>query len=103
MDPIRKLKAIILILVMLIVFGAFFCIKTDADELHDYKVYGQNKSTGLMVAGHAWETDKEGNLLAKVWDEFEINDECRGNWVGYGVAQVVCENGVEYVLEVVEK
>jgi hypothetical protein len=78
-------------------------VMADANELYDYKVYGQNKSTGLMVAGHLWEQDKEGTVLAKIWDEFEIQDQCLGAWVGYGVAQVGCENGVEYVLEVVEK
>jgi hypothetical protein len=78
-------------------------VMADATELYDYKVYGQNKKSGLMVAGHLWEQDKEGNVLAKVWDEFEIQDQCFGAWVGYGVAQVGCENGIQYVLEVVEK
>jgi hypothetical protein len=101
MDLQRRFTQVVLALVAVILLVAFASAR--ADELYEYKVYGQNKSTGLRVAGHAWETDKEGNLLAKVWDEFEIKDECKGQWVGYGVAQVVCENGVEYVLEVVEK
>ena len=74
-----------------------------AEELYDYKVYGQNKHTGLVVAGHLWEIDKKGNLKAKIYDEMEIKDQCFGAWVGYGVAQVGCENGYQYVLEVVEE
>jgi hypothetical protein len=93
------------LLVMLAMLAAIFILiakVSSADELYNYKVYGQNKQSGLMVAGHVWETDKQGNVLGKLWDEFEINDNCKGAWVGYGVAQVLCENGIEYVLEVVE-
>jgi len=75
----------------------------DATELHFYDVYGQNRQTGLMVAGRLWESDKEGNLHGKVYDEMTVQDQCNGTWVGYGVAQVGCGNGHQYVLRVVEK
>ena len=102
MDSLYKLKCIVLIVVLLLVFGVFIS-KANSDELHYYKVYGQNKSTGLMVAGRMWEADKQGNLTAKVWDEFDIYDHCEGHWVGHGVAEVRCENKREYVLIVEEK
>lgn len=79
------------------------CFTAKAEELYNYKVYGQNVRTGLTVAGHMWETDKNGNVKAKVYDEFTIQDRCNGTWVGHGVAQVGCGNGYQYVLVVVEK
>lgn len=72
-----------------------------SDELNTYKVSGQNLHTGLRVVGQAWEQDKEGNILAKVYDRMQIYDQCWGAWVAYGVMQVGCENGEQYVLEVV--
>ena len=71
-------------------------------ELNTYKVTGQNLHTGLRVAGQAWEQDKEGNIKAKVYDKMEIYDQCWGAWMAYGVMQVGCENGEQYILEVVE-
>lgn len=102
MDPIRKLKIVVLFLVAFALFGAFVSI-ANSDELYDYEVYGQNKRTGLTVAGHMWEQDKEGNLKAKVWGEFNIHEQCFGAWIGRGVAQVGCENGIQYVLIVLEE
>lgn len=96
-----KLKCIILIVVFLLIFGAFIS-KINADELNTYKVSGQNLHTGLRVVGQAWEQDKEGNIKAKVYDKMKIYDQCWGAWVAYGVMQVGCENGEQYVLEVVE-
>lgn len=97
-----KLKCIILIVVFLLIFGAFIS-KINAEELYNYEVYGQNMRTGLTVAGYMWESDKDGNITAKVFDELEIQDECNGTWVGRGVARVGCGNGYQYVLMVVEK
>ncbi|MDY0251440.1 MAG: hypothetical protein RBR45_15550 [Pseudomonas sp.] len=71
-------------------------------ELNTYKVSGENLHTGLRVAGQAWEQDKEGNIKAKVYDKMQIFDQCWGAWVAYGVMQVGCENGEQYMLEVVE-
>ena len=71
-------------------------------ELNTYKVSGQNLHTGLRVAGQAWEQDKEGNIKAKVYDKTQIFDQCWGAWAAYGVMQVGCENGEQYVLEVVK-
>lgn len=102
MDSILKFKCIILVVVLLLIFGAFVA-KLNADELYNYKVTGQNKSTGLVVVGHVWETDKHGNLRAKIWDEMTVQGDCNGAWIGYGVAQVGCGNGYQYVLKVVEK
>ena len=73
-----------------------------ADELNTYEVSGQNLHTGLRVVGLAWEQDKKGNIKAKVYDKMQIYDQCWGAWVAYGVMQVGCENGEQYVLEVVE-
>ena len=73
-----------------------------ADKLSTYKVSGQNLHTGLRVVGQAWEQDKEGNIKAKVYDKMKIYDQCWGSWVAYGVMQVGCENGEQYILEVVE-
>ena len=73
-----------------------------ADKLNTYEVSGQNLHTGLRVVGQAWEQDKEGNILAKVYDKMQIYDQCWGSWVAYGVMQVGCENGEQYILEVVE-
>jgi len=73
-----------------------------AEELYSYKVSGHNVHTGLRVVGQAWEQDKKGNLKAKVYDELTIQDHCYGFWVAYGVMQVGCENGHQYILEVVE-
>lgn len=101
MDSVLKCKCIILIVVLLLIFGAFVA-KLNADELYNYKVTGQNKSTGLVVVGHVWETDKQGNLRAKIYDELTIQDQCFGTWVGQGVAQVGCGNGYQYVVTVVE-
>jgi hypothetical protein len=96
-----KLKLIILITIALFVFGCIISI-ANSEELYSYKVHGQNVKTGLMVAGQVWESDKSGNIIAKVWDEFDIHEQCAGSWVGYGVAKVSCDNGNEYVLEVSE-
>jgi len=101
MNSFYKLKCIILIIVLLLIFGAFVS-RINADELNTYKVSGQNLHTGLRVVGQAWEQDKEGNILAKVYDKMQIYDQCWGAWVAYGVMQVGCENGEQYVLEVVE-
>ena len=102
MESILKLKCIILVIVVLLIFGVFIS-KINADELYNYKVTGQNKQTGLVVAGQVWETDKQGNLKAKIFDEMTIQDSCYGAWIGYGVAQVGCENGYQYIVKVVEK
>ena len=102
MDSMLKLKCVILIVILLLIFGAFIS-KINADELHNYKVHGQNKQTGLVVVGHVWETDKQGNLRAKIYDELTIQDQCFGVWVGHGVAQVGCGNGYQYVVCVVEE
>jgi hypothetical protein len=87
-------------LVFLLLF--LFSSVVYAEELYSYKVSGHNVHTGLRVVGQAWEQDKNGNILAKVYDEFSILDHCYGSWVGYGVMQVGCENGYQYILEVVE-
>ena len=97
----QKFTKVVLVLVTIILLVAFATCK--ADELYNYKVHGQNKQTGLVVVGHVWETDKQGNLRAKIWDEMAVQDACFGCWVGYGVAQVGCENGYQYILKVVEK
>lgn len=97
----NKLKSVVLIIVALIIYGGFISF-ANSDELYHYKAHGQNKKSGLVVAGQIWEADKNGTLTAKIWDEFEIQEQCRGSWVGYGVAQLHCENGIDYVLEVVE-
>lgn len=102
MDAQRKFTQVVLVIVTIILLAAFVSA-SKAEELYNYKVYGQNKKTGLVVAGKVWEKDKEGNVTAKIWDEFEIQEQCQGSWVGYGVAQVSCKNGAEYVLEVVEE
>lgn len=102
MNSFYKLKCIILIVVLLLIFGAFVS-RINAEELNTYKVSGQNLHTGLRVVGQAWEQDKEGNILAKVYDKMQIYDQCWGAWVAYGVMQVGCENGEQYLLEVVEK
>ena len=101
MNPVFNLKCILAMVLFLLFFGA--CIsKLNAEELYTYKVSGVNQHTGLRVVGQVWEQDKEGHFLAKVWDEFSIQDQCNGTWVAYGVIQVGCENGYQYVLEVVE-
>ena len=88
---------------IVVLFVLLFIAKlVHADELNTYKVTGQNLHTGLRVAGQAWEQDKEGNIKAKVYDKMKIYDQCWGVWVAYGVMQVGCENGEQYVLEVVE-
>lgn len=102
MDPVHKMKCILLVIVFLLIFGAFIS-KANAEELFHYDMYGQNKQTGLMVAARIWETDKGGNLHGKVYDEMTVQEQCNGTWVGYGVAQVGCGNGYQYVLRVVEK
>ena len=102
MDPVRKLKCILFVVVFMLIFGVFVS-KINADELCHYDMYGQNKSNGLMVVAKVWESDKQGNLKGKVWDEITVQDQCNGTWVGYGVAQLGCGNGVQYVLRVVEK
>lgn len=101
MDTQKRLTQIVLALVAIILLVAFSTAK--AEEYYHYKVYGQNKRTGLTVAGHMWESDKNGNVKAKVYDEFTIQDQCNGTWVGHGVAEVGCGNGYQYVLMVVEK
>ena len=88
---------------IVVLFVILFVIKVvGADELNTYKVSGENIHTGLRVVGQAWEQDKEGNILAKVYDKMQIYDQCQGSWVAYGVMQVGCENGEQYMLEVVE-
>lgn len=89
--------AIIVLLVVAIMTRAVF-----GGELSTYKVTGENLHTGLRVVGQAWEQDKEGNIKAKVYDRMQIYDQCWGAWVAYGTMQVGCENGEQYVLEVVE-
>ena len=79
------------------------CFTAKAEELYNYKVYGQNVRTGLTVAGYIWEADKAGNVKAKVFDMLDVQDQCFGTWVGHGVAQVGCGNGYQYVLVVVEE
>ena len=101
MNAQRKLIQVVLVIVSIILLAAFASAR--ADELYDYKVHGQNKQTGLVVAGHIWETDKQGNLKAKIFDEMTIQDQCYGSWVGYGVAQVGCENGHQYIVRIIEK
>ena len=104
MDPVYKMKCILLVIVFLLIFGAFiFISKANAEELCYYDMWGQNKQTGLMVAARIWETDKEGNLHGKVYDEMSVEDQCNGTWIGHGVAQVGCGNGYQYVLRVIEK
>lgn len=78
------------------------CFLASAEELYSYKAYGQNKSNGLFVAATIWEADKNGNLRAKVQDELLILNQCWGVWTGMGIAQVGCENGIQYILKVVE-
>lgn len=85
-----------------LIFALFLSVAAHATELNSYKVTGENMRTGLRVVGQAWEQDKEGNLRAKVYDMMQIYDQCWGAWVAYGVMQVGCENGHQYVLEVVE-
>lgn len=97
----QKFTQVILILVIIILLVAFASAR--AEELYHYEVYGQNKITGLVVAGYLWESDKEGNLRGKVFDQLTVQGECNGTWVGHGVAQVGCGNGYQYVLMVVEK
>ena len=88
---------------VIIIFIVLFIVKlVRAEELNTYKVSGENLHTGLRVVGQAWEQDKEGNILAKVYDKMQIYDQCQGSWVAYGVMQVGCENGEQYMLEVVE-
>ena len=91
--------AIAAVIILIIIISPAFLF---ADELYNYKIYGQNKETGLVVAGHVWEADKNGSLVAKIYDKMEIVDQCFGQWVGYGVAEIKCENGHTYVVEVVE-
>jgi len=100
---VRNTLIFLNILAFCVVLMLLFGRGAGAEELYDYKVYGQNKHTGLVVVGHLWEIDKKGNLKAKIYDEMEIKDQCFGAWVGYGVAQVGCENGYQYVLMVVEE
>jgi hypothetical protein len=102
MDAQRKFTQIVLVIVTIILLAAFVSA-AKSEELYNYKVYGQNKQTGLTVAGVLWESDKQGNLRGKVYDEFSVQDQCNGTWVGYGVAQVGCGNGYQYVLRVIEK
>ena len=97
----QKFTQVVLVLVATILLVAFATCK--ADELYNYKASGQNKNTGLVVVGYIWETDKQGNLKAKIYDEMTIQDACFGTWVGHGVAQVGCGNGYQYVLVVVEE
>ena len=94
---------IIVLLGIIIALSWAYCFSAKSEELYNYKVYGQNKPTGMTVAGHMWETDKSGSVKAKVYDEFSIQDQCNGTWVGHGVAEVGCGNGHQYVLMVVEK
>lgn len=102
MDYQRRFTQVVLALVAIILLVAFASAR--ADELFNYKVHGQNKMTGLVVAGNMWEQDKDKGLVkAKVYDEMTIQDQCNGVWVGYGVAEVGCENGYQYVLMVVEE
>ena len=80
------------------------CVSTtNADELNNYNVYGQDAKTGLYVSAIMWETDKSGNVKARVLDKLDVFDDCRGTWQGKGVAKVTCSNLYEYVLKVVEK
>ena len=97
MNQNKKVNGFLLFLV--IMFPAFLF----ADELYNYKIYGQNKKTGLVVAGHVWESDKNGNLVAKIYDKMQIQDQCVGQWVGYGVAEISCESGDGYIVEVVKQ
>ena len=101
MNAGQRFTQVILVIVTIIIFVVFALAR--ADELYNYKVRGQNKKTGLVVAGHVWETDKQGNLKAKIYDEMTIQDECYGTWVGHGAAQVGCGNGYQYALVVVEE
>ena len=88
---------------VIILLVVLFIVKlARANELNTYKVTGENLHTGLRVAGQAWEQDKEGNIRAKVYDKMQIYDQCWGTWVAYGTMQVGCENGEQYVLEVIE-
>ena len=89
-------------LVMFVTLIFAMCLTAKAEELYNYKVSGQNLHTGLRVVGQAWEQDKDGNIKAKVYDKMKIYDQCWGAWVAYGVMQVGCENGEQYVLEVIE-
>ena len=98
----RKFTQVGLVVVTIILLAAFVSA-SKSEELNHYDVYGQNKQTGLTVAGKLWESDKQGNLHGKVYDELTVQDQCNGAWVGYGVAQVGCGNGYQYVLMVVEK
>ena len=91
--------AILAVVALIIIMSPAFLF---AEELNTYKVSGENLHTGLRVVGQAWEQDKEGNIKAKVYDKMKIYDQCWGAWVAYGVMQVGCENGEQYVLEVVE-
>ena len=101
MNAGQRFTQVVLVIVTIIILTAFATAR--AEEFYNYKVFGQNKRTGLTVAGHMWETDKSGNVKAKVYDEFTIQDQCNGTWVGHGVAEVGCGNGYQYVLMVVEK
>lgn len=87
----------------IIVAYAVFCFVCYAEELYDYRVYGQSKKTGFAVAGQLWETDKRGAVKAKVYDETLVLDNCNGTWSGRGIALVECGNGCKYVLKVVEE
>lgn len=102
MDPFKKLKLVIIFALLLIITGTIVSV-VNSEELYSYKVTGQNVKTGLIVAGQVWESDKNGNIVAKIWDEFQIHEQCAGSWAGYGVAEVRCDNGNKYVLEVIEE
>ena len=103
MNAGQRFTQVILVIVTIIILAAFAYTKANSSDLHFYDMWGQNKQTGLMVAARIWETDKEGSLHGKVYDEMTVQDQCNGTWVGYGVAQVGCGNGYQYVLRVVEK
>ena len=78
-------------------------INAKAEELYSYEVYGQNKSSGLYVAGLMQEVDKSGHVKAKILDRLDVFDECLGTWQGKGIAKVECSNKNEYILKVVER
>jgi len=97
-----KCYFVLFIVAVMLVVGTLVSL-ANAEELYQYKVSGHNDHTGLRVVGRMQETDKQGNLKARVYDEMEVKEQCFGAWVAYGVAQVGCENGHQYILEVVEE
>lgn len=102
MRLLREIMACCIASIVVLFVLLFIAKLVRADELNTYKVSGQNLHTGLRVVGQAWEQDKDGNIKAKVYDKMQIYDQCWGAWVAYGAMQVGCENGEQYVLEVVE-